>query len=198
VVVSHYLVSWIQAGGLIVGLHGFFFLLIGVFGKKSTPWFCALLPATGIGVGLLLAVSPEPGLLPTSSSPVVLLLIVLPLTALTYLAAVAGALGSGGPQDRLSPYLVVVLTVVISFLYLITVCMAILQLLSRSMAENDSHALGLATVFMLYWWSFVSVSRLPRVLTGARLRTIGFFLSALAILTEFIPPVLDLLNISIR
>jgi len=52
--ISHYWVSGIQVAGLIVGLYGFFFLSIGVFGVKSIPWFRALLPATGAALGSIL------------------------------------------------------------------------------------------------------------------------------------------------
>ena len=54
------------------------------------------------------------------------------------------------------------------------------------------------TAMVLVLWSLLSVDVLPRALTDARLQKVGFVLSAIAILTQFIPPVLDLLSISVR
>src|SRR6476469_7683122 len=51
--VSHTVVSWIQVVGLSIGLDGFF-LSFSALSKTSTPWFRALLPATGMGLGVLL------------------------------------------------------------------------------------------------------------------------------------------------
>src|SRR5262245_41851355 len=49
-IVSHYWVSGIQVGGLILGLLGFFYLSLGLFGRTGFNLFRPILPAIAVAV----------------------------------------------------------------------------------------------------------------------------------------------------
>ncbi len=82
-VVSHYVVSWIQVVGLIVGLYGFFFLSIPIFGEGSVRWLRPFLPAVAVGLGMFIPfVSAPAGV--GGDLPVPLVFIVVGASAFAY------------------------------------------------------------------------------------------------------------------
>lgn len=200
--VSHTVVSWVQVIGLIIGLDGFFFLSFSIFGKTSTPWFRALLPATGMGLGLLLwsqnaymmVVNPQ---LTSIGWSVAILLV-----AWTYVAASIGFTfrlkDIDAFADRLVTFTIRGSFALMTLLYVLILGHTVFQVVTGTLGGTDARSFGFLTAAVLVVWSLLSVDLLPRALTDVRLQKVGFVLSALAILTQFIPPVLDLLNITIK
>lgn len=200
--VSHTVVSWIQVLGLIVGLYGFFFVSIGMFGDTSARWFAALLPALASGLGALLYT------LQTSASWVTWL-----ATAFSFAYGYWIGLPPKHPiprtilnKSKLYRFLTMSKNVTIiwavgvaaSGLLLAGILFIVRHTAGKSLTQHESFeaiAFGGAVLILV---AFVSEYWLPRVLQPRILSLLGFTLSVLAILTQFIPPVLDLLNIPVK
>jgi hypothetical protein len=198
-VVSQHLVSWIQVAGLILGLYGFFFLSISLFGNKNARWFSALLPASGLGLSGLLVATGFPGL------PLVVSDLVVVITGVGFF--VAGywlGVDSWRRWDSevsaeqmirarnllliLWPLMAVVLVAVVAFNAIVL----------QSSSVFIDYQIRFVVGFVLLVGTVTLLLSLPKSLGAGRLLGLGFILSLFAILTQFIPPVLDLLSITIR
>ncbi len=199
--VSHTVVSWIQVIGLIIGLDGFFFLSLSIFGKTSTPWSRALLPATGVGLGVLLVAQTDPLLVPSSVPSVIGWVIGLFFVVWTYIAASLGMTlrvsKDNQPSERISTFAIVGGISLATICYVIAAAVAVVQIVTGHLMGADARSFGSLTGMMLVGWSLAALNRLPRTFTEDRLQKVGSVLSAIAILTQFIPPVLDLLNVKL-
>lgn len=198
---SHTVVSWIQVIGLIVGLYGFFFLSISIFGDTSARWFAALLPALASGLGALLYT------LQNSASWVTWL-----ATIFSFAYGYWIGLSPKNPAPRnvlnnskLYKFIAVSKNVTAIWAAAAAICGLLLATIlfiarhveGQSLTQHESAeaiAFGGAILFLA---AFVSEYWLPRVLQPRILSSLGFVLSVLAVLTQFIPPVLDLLNVPI-
>jgi hypothetical protein len=200
--VSHTVVSWIQVIGLVIGLDGFFFLSFSVFGKTSTPWFRSLLPATGMGLGILLWSRTDLMMLDNPWPPAIGWGVAIFFIAWTYFAASIGITfrlkDVDTFADKLVTYSIRGSLVLMTILYVVVLGIIAFLAITGTLHSDDIRSFGFLTAMVLVLWSLISVDLLPRTVTDARLQKIGFLLSALAILTQFIPPVLDLVNISVR
>lgn len=206
---SQHLISWIQVGGLILGLYGFFLLSYETLSGKTGPWFAAFLPATAVCIGAVALL----GALDNPSNN--LLFLFAPNNAAT-LARVRATI----PEYGLAGF-------VFGYVY------SVYQLLTTPKTPRVRFlALRLALVFVLAslvgvglvallyvnFWSgggslsgFLVISGTmtllilgeslaatgPMILSRESLPKWGFALTAIAILTQFIPPVLDVLNIAV-
>lgn len=195
--VSHYLVSGIQVAGLVVGLFGLFYLSLGLFGKTGTSLLLALLPAGagGIAFGFIGAEIPLAGAgvsLLGGGNPLVFGLLFAVLGFIVMYGQALVAQRSDGLNRRRYSQISLVAFIVIAVL-------SIVDTLLRPVAGEDVPALALRMVpgvaggaigIAMTWLLYAT----PR-LSERRLQSIGFVASTLAALTQFIPPVLDLLNI---
>lgn len=225
-VISHYLVSWIQVGGLIVGLYGFFFLSISVFGTRSTPWFRALLPASGVMLGLLIAFTAPDSSAHNSGeaipwwlwSMLPILFLLLYITAAKTRTETFPSTPSGDTDPEVNNSassinqsamrrkksarsLDIMLLLFGSSMTLVLMgCVGSAVLASLRAGQPVSYLAFYLTVsggLALAFWGEVLVVYVPRFLNEKRLLMLGFILSMFAILTQFIPPALDLLNSSV-
>lgn len=200
--VSHTVVSWIQVIGLVIGLDGFFFLSFSVFGKASTPWFRSLLPATGMGLGVLLWSQNDYMMVANPWPPAIGWGVAIFLVVWTYVAALIGITfrlkDVDTFADKLVTYSIRSSMVLLPLCYAVILGHTVFQVVTGTLGKEDARSFGFLTAVVLVFWSLISVDLLPRTLTDVRLQKVGFVLSAAAILTQFIPPVLDLLNITVK
>jgi hypothetical protein len=196
-VVNHYVVSWIQVIGLVVGLLGFFYASVGLFGKAGSRFLRPLLPALALAilgaVGPLLVSIPGQG-----RDPVTVLLTTLVYFAAGYFMAYFSqkprpfvAFGNQALQAnarrevvRLASFGIVVIAVVV-----------VVVLVEWQAPTSDLSFAGFVAMFAVLIWATVE---LPMRLNERAIIAIGVVTTVLAVLTQFIPPVLDLLNIPIR
>lgn len=197
--VSHYLVSWIQVGGLIVGLYGFFFLSLGIFGDKSIPWFRALLPAAGMGLGSFVAIEATVVGRHTSLFPAVPWIAGLLVFGEAYGIGVLVVRKSHSATNRVRAgrmlRLARIVTIVCISLATVFGC---IYFVGGTNSGTAVYVVIFSAGLILLVWAEVLVFAIPQIAQEALLAKLGFILSALAILTQFLPPVLDLLNIPIR
>ncbi len=184
--VSHYLVSWIQVSGLIVGLYGFFFLTIPIFGDGTIRWFRALLPAAAVGLGYLVALA-QPGrqLLPSW---------------LLWVSVVGAATAaySASSQKTVRRYWFAFGWAIVGLVLVLDGIFIVSLLAHQSGTDTIPNILSVNIGGLLAGCGYLLIVLLPRILGEKGLLKLGVLLSGLAILTQFLPPVLDLLNISIR
>lgn len=201
--VSHTFVSWIQVIGLIVGLYGFFFVSVSIFGDKNARWFSALLPASGMGVGLLVWMS---GM---SVSPIIYVPAALLVFVTFYVAAAHIRMENMVIDDKDDPSGLMRKLSKLLFVTTVTITIPTLVLLvwagiapsnhvSASQAASDSAILRILAGGVMILWGVILIYSLPKSLESPQLLKLGFVLSVLAVLTQFIPPVLDLLNIPVK
>jgi len=182
-VVSHYVVSWIQVIGVAVGLLGFFYVSIGLFGKAAPSLLRPLLPALALAivgtVGPLVVQVPGQGRDPVTTI----------VTAIVCFGA-GYFMGyySQSPQPANKNKAKSVGRFIIPVLLGIQVVTFLLPGTAVSLTIF-SIVLSAAVLAALY---------LPALLTERTMITIGSVATVLAFLTQFIPPMLDLLNIPIR
>lgn len=209
--VSHSVVSWIQVGGLIIGLYGFFFLSISIFGDTSARWFAALLPALASGLGALLYTSAySPSSEPAVSIPPSWVAWLVTLLSFAYGYWIGLPPKNPTPRNvldnKLHKFIVVSKHVFVIWTIGVAVCGLLLagalliarHLQGKSLTQHESFDAIAFGGAILYMAALVSEYWLPRMLKGGRLLKLGFFLSTIAILTQFLPPVLDLLGIAVK
>jgi hypothetical protein len=196
IMVSQYLVSWIQVAGLIVGLLGLFYLSLGVFGKTGTSFLRPLLPATanGLSFGLLEWVAAQ--ITPKIFSGFEALLIGIGFAGVGYYLALLIQTPSDWfrKQARIVAFGMGGVALLIG---LANLAVAVSGYLGVGIPVRDAPMiLVLAVLTLTNAASYAFVLIVPR-LSERRLQTVGFGASVLAILTQFIPPVLDILNIHV-
>ena len=212
-VINHYWVSWFQFIGLFVGLFGFFYLEIGIFGDKNAPWISALLPAFAMGLGmLLLLTSNSVGQLLSAVSPhganwenwIPWAFAVTFFLQAWWLAAQSARRRTrwdrpGGASEGRVRMRLLDLLVGGAFWIIVTIGVTTVLFLSgEHSSDRLTNALHIGGGVVLLILGEVALFSIPRLRDNEKLRWIGFILSAIAILTQFIPPVLDLLNISVK
>lgn len=187
--VSHYWIDGIQVVGLIVGLYGLFFLSISVLGKESAPYLAALLSATAgaLAGGVLLA--------PFQ--------VARPL----YLAYVVGYSGFGyGVGLIASPYARAgTRALEIGGWVILLALLTMVGVMLGAQVTGTYHYPSFKGLTLV---AFIGGSLLYLVLSiggmlyfgsasVTRLQRLGLALSAVALLTQFIPPVLGMFGIKV-
>jgi hypothetical protein len=174
-----HLVAWSQVLGLVVGLLGSFYLALGVFGKDDVNYFRPLLPAVAAALSTPLLWSFAPAQMPL---PWVLAFVVVN-AFFGYFIGLKDPLPFMDSQQyqvmRTGTRLVAALGIIIGI------------------AAGLTRIPGLQFwVFTLANWALLFlISDATRTLDKELLKRIGFAASVFAVATQFIPPVLDLLNI---
>ena len=184
--VNHYVVSWIQVLGLVVGLLGFFYVSVGLFGKAGKSLLRPLLPA--LALAIVGAVGPLVVSIPGQGRDPVTVLV----TALVCFAAgyFMGYFGQKPQRDaRMEVFRLA------SFGFVVVAIMAVVVLLEWQVPSEVVALAVFIAVFVVVVWVTLE---LPAHLTERHVIQIGIVATVLAFLTQFIPPLLDLLNISIR
>jgi uncharacterized BrkB/YihY/UPF0761 family membrane protein len=199
--VSHYVVSGIQVAGLILGLYGFFFLSITTFGENSTRWIRSILPASAATLGVYVVGAAFPRFENWLFGSYALIVGIITYFVSAQITAENEATLT--IRERLARKLFrqAAVGILVTLLIGVGVGFGIGLIVLGPIAVTRPHdLLGL----LLFVGSLIVVPlillgalSLPRILTPDRLEMLGFLLTLLAILTQFIPPVLDLLNITI-
>jgi hypothetical protein len=184
--VSHYLVSGIQVAGLVIGLLGFFYLSLSLFGRTRMNFFLPLLPAaaSALGASVLIAIAS-----PASAPWRVIFAAAIGFAgayALAFIVQRQESASPGATRSRLPGALEVIILVLTGALVTTIGVPARQNILTLGVI-----GLGLGVLLGI-------LSLLPPLLSARRLQYVGFMASVLAVLTQFIPPVLDLFNIPIR
>ncbi len=191
--ISQHLVSWILIVGLILGLYGFFFLSTGIFGSKSIPWFRMLLPATGMALGAFLFGSYLDLGTVFDILPVPVLFSVVTFVLVYFLGRYMPTESESEARRTLRQIVGFAVFNTIVGIVVIAISVAAYQMGSATIEDLWLGIRG-GIGWSLYFWMALPIF-LPRMLSEQRLVKVGFLLSAIAILTQFIPPVLDVLNI---
>ncbi len=189
--VNHYLVSGIQVVGLIVGLIGFFYLSLSLFGATGVNFIRPLLPAAasatlgGLAFGFAVPRAGNVGV------------------AIAILFIVGYGLGYLSQPGRTRPLdLGIIVRFVLASVIGNVVASALEQVAKTGLTPQTTASLVNTAVFSISVLGVTIAAVAPiaaiRYLSTTRLQYVGFTASVLAILTQFIPPVLDLLNIPIR
>ena len=187
---SQHLVNWIQIGGLIAGLYGFFFLSISIFGENSTPWFRALLPATAVGMGFIIAVTAQRF---RNGDLAIFICITLFQSAYAYLMSVSASSRSKDIERKLLRRQII--GVVILYLSVAIGFAAVSKIENMSVSTflqaEVGAAVGNAGLALAYTAQYI--------LSSKRLQALGFVLSLFAILTQFVQPVLvELFHVTVK
>lgn len=181
-VVSHYVMSWIQVIGLLIGLMGVFYLSLPVFPDSALKYLRPLLPATALAIlgaiGPFMFSIPGQGHDPAS---------VVSTMVVSFLGGYFISYQSHDGNRRTSGVVVFALFALVAMVVLTAVVGGSL------VAALPSVLFDLIVVLC-----FLAAILLPAHLTKDRVQYIGIVATILAVLTQFVPPVLDLLNISIR
>lgn len=203
-VVSQYWVLGIQVSGLVLGLMGAFYLSVGLFGKMGSDIFTPLLPATaaalGGGIGfwfLWFASLPAPQRVPlfleANTALAVLFAMVLFIVEYALVLVMRYYLRRQRDYPNLTdalPLRIIVIAVPVYFLFF-----ALSNLHTYPSIVNAVTHAGLEVTSAVALC--IPPAAIP-LLSERRLQVIGFGTIVVALLTQFIPPVLDLLNIPIR
>lgn len=226
-IISHYLISWVQVAGLIATLYGFFYLSsMEVFGTKSIYIFRPLLPALATGLSFTIFtkfaeyVNNAPTLLALLWTrlpiPIVVVFIGSFLCGLMFAALIEELRTSKGEE------------VIWPLLYPMVkpICKPIYNIYKDHRREMIRTLLGIylfsivlsGTLVLLHWVpssyfiavvlqvpiyllviaSLTLLIMSPRYLSKDRLINLGFFLSVFGILTSFLPAILDVTGITIH
>jgi hypothetical protein len=181
-VVSHYVVSWIQVVGLLIGLMGLFYLSLPVFRDSALKYLRPALPAMVLAI--LSAVGPFMVTIPGQGHD--------PATVIsTMVVCFLGGyfIGYHSQGEGRRGYAVGGFAVLVLIIFVGVTALA---------GGSLSAALPSFVYDVLAALCFVGAVILPARLTKDHVQYIGVIVSVLAVLTQFIPPVLDLLNIPIK
>jgi hypothetical protein len=214
-------VAWTQVAGLMVGLFGLFFVSVDIVGDTFTRWLIALLPATGIGLGWLLIFLPlAPQIasliqLPVSQSGFRWFQV--GLAAYCFLGGYFATVLYGGARirrkqraktDSSSPTIISNaerfgritgrLTVAMPAALLPAIVTVILYLNHTLHDSSLQTAIVIDVGWFVYTWCYVVVAQLPLNLEGKQLQRIGIVMTVLAVITQFIPPVVELVSASFK
>jgi hypothetical protein len=210
-VVSHYVVSSIQVAGLVVGLLGFFYLSLTLFGRTGFNLFRPLLPASAVAIAVSFMTL---NIITSAEIWKAAAIGVIGFVAAYWLACGAQfekrkpeVVRTGPPlshshegidqehhSSNLRPAYSNVSILVLRVLPLALSAAFVILVASSGSTSGGQLILLVAIVEMFLYWP----AELVPMLSQRRLQYVGFTLSILAILTQFIPPVLDLLNIPVR
>jgi hypothetical protein len=199
--ISQHMVSWIQIGGLIASLYGFFYLSMGLFGAGGIAAFRPLLPASAsaIAVVALNALWPTPLATTTLDLAGAALGMGLIAYGFSFEEQPRRASGASSAVTRTRRIPASVLGFIAGSIVLVgTVLLQSASTSGTPRPRTTTALVGLAVVLALTM-AFLAISaRAPRYLSEQRLQVLGFMLSVLGIASGFLPPLLDVLAVPVR